>query len=285
MKSGSAIFLDTSIQIARILHSPETKARIRSRLNQFSLSVTSEVVKQEYKRRVCAEAVYLLNQINARGSLQAVQYHLVNELPVQLGRKRTICLDMLTAFFGKDREPELSERAKRYLRTLLRHGMAQFESSVGHVIRESGCACARHTIQERVAYRRYDLGPTKCSQTGTACGIAHFLTGKREQLEMVRDFLANVPMTRKSTEIQNSEHFIEMVLADQESAQKYDPCTKVGDLIIAMESVGIPVFFTLNGKESQHLCRALVQELIVRPINPDRDDTVCSASAEEWPQF
>jgi hypothetical protein len=48
----SDIFVDTSIQIARITHSPETKRRICARLEQHGEVVTSLVVKQEFKRRL-----------------------------------------------------------------------------------------------------------------------------------------------------------------------------------------------------------------------------------------
>jgi hypothetical protein len=32
-----------------------------------------------------------------------------------------------------------------------------------------------------------------------------------------------------------------------------DPCLTVGDLLIALESEKIPVFYTINAKESQYL--------------------------------
>lgn len=64
-----------------------------------------------------------------------------------------------------------------------------------------------------------------------------------------------------------------------------DPCLTVGDLLIALESIDEPSFLTINSRESQHLCRALNQTLIVRPIDPTRPDIICHKDNPEWPSF
>ena len=60
-----------------------------------------------------------------------------------------------------------------------------------------------------------------------------------------------------------------------------DPCLTVGDLMIALESVGIPTFYTLNGAESLFFCLALRQVLVVRPIDPAKEDIVWKFDDEE----
>jgi len=78
--NADSIFLDTSIVIARLVHSPATKKRISERLGRYQQSVTSLVVKQEFKRRLLKEAQYLLNQLNDKKSFAAVQRHIVDVL-------------------------------------------------------------------------------------------------------------------------------------------------------------------------------------------------------------
>jgi hypothetical protein len=68
-------------------------------------------------------------------------------------------------------------------------------------------------------------------------------------------------------------------------ASEEDPCLKAGDLMIALESAGFEQFYTLNSMESQHLCRALGQTLIVCPIDPRQSEIVCDKGAEHWPVF
>jgi len=60
---GSAIFLDTSIQIARFFREKRMKNRIEERLSNYDMVVSSSIVLQEFKRRVLSEALYLLNQL------------------------------------------------------------------------------------------------------------------------------------------------------------------------------------------------------------------------------
>jgi len=120
---------------------------------------------------------------------------------------------------------------------------------------------------------------------GSACGIASFLATQKTTLRSIASKLTGTPSASKSREIAVAEQFIEMVLADDACAHKYDPCLTVGDLVIALESAKVPVFYTLNGKESQHYCKVLGQRLIVRPVNPERDDVDCPSGDSEWPQF
>ena len=58
------VFLDTSIQIARLVHGPQTKAGIRQRLARHERVFTGLVVRQEFKRRLLKEAEYLLRLLH-----------------------------------------------------------------------------------------------------------------------------------------------------------------------------------------------------------------------------
>jgi hypothetical protein len=96
-------------------------------------------------------------------------------------------------------------------------------------------------------------------------------------------YLKNSSESMKTEEIRRCEAFLERVLADPSSAQSQDPRLAVGDLLIALESNGIPTFYTLNQKESQFFCDALGQELIVRPIDPLKEDNVFQFRRESEP--
>jgi hypothetical protein len=130
------------------------------------------------------------------------------------------------------------------------------------------------------------LGPEKCSRlpAGT-CGIAAFLTAQKEACGEILKKLKSLPKDQKSQELREAERFLEFWLLKPDKVSQKDPCLTVGDLLIALESVGVECFFTLNSKESQHLCRALGQSLIVRPINPEQLDIVCEKEQEQWPAF
>jgi hypothetical protein len=97
--------------------------------------------------------------------------------------------------------------------------------------------------------------------------------------------LKSLPAEKKSSEIKNAERFLDRLEKNPEKAKHDDPCLTVGDLLIALESAGIPTFYTLNSRESQHLCRALDQTLIVRPLDPTKPEVVCRRDDPEWPEF
>jgi len=280
-----SIFLDTSIVIARLVHQPATKKRIRERLSKYDQSVTSLVVKQEFKRRLLKEAQYLLNQLNDKKSFAVVHRHIVDILPPQQARKRNICMEMLSTIFEGAKDPELTERAKRYLRQLLRVGLKDLDRSVDSLVWQLGCACAGYPVEEKVPYRRYEFGPEKCRRVAARCGVISFF---EDHLDAVRDILKtlqSIPAGDKSAELNEAERFIDRAVADPSSICTMDPCLRVGDLLIALESLSVESFYTMNGKESQHLCRALNQTLIVRPKNPEHEDVLCQSSAAKWPAF
>lgn len=290
MPSGDAVFLDTSIQIARFVHGPEAKRRIENRLGRYTLTVTGEVVKQEFKRRLLTEAAYLLGIVNRYQSLEEVYRHIRRLSHPQQSRKLNICLDMLGFVFEHEGDADLRERFQLYLRYLLTLGLKEFESMVGHIVRPSGCACAKIPIVEQVPLQRYELGPSKCSKTSAGtCGVVAFVQTRSEEMRTILDYLRAVPAGaapgEKSRELVQAEEFIQAVLDDPASAVAADPCYKVGDLLNALESVGIPVFFTINGKESQHLCRPLGQNLVVHRHNPEVPDIECSATDSTWHKF
>ena len=76
MCNGTALFIDTSIQIARIVHSPAIKRIIRKRLKKYDIITSSLVVRQEFKRRLLKEADYLLKQLHYRNSFNEVMRHI-----------------------------------------------------------------------------------------------------------------------------------------------------------------------------------------------------------------
>lgn len=276
------VFIDTSIAIARTVHDSSVKSRIQARLDSYDEAVTGLVVKQEYKRRLLKEALYLLNQFNDKGSYQAVIRHVINYLPHQQGRKKQICLQMLTNNFPMASDRELTERAMRYLRTLLRTGLTDFMDSVDQVYWQSGCACSNQPIRERIKYKRYDFGSDDCVKIADKCGILNFFKTYPDEVRAILALLKSLPASSKSEELKNAEKFIEDYTADPDSIYSMNPCLTVGDLVIALESIGVENFYTLNSKESQHLCRALEQNLIVRPVNPVHEDKVFLKTENQW---
>ncbi len=279
------LFLDTSIQIARQVHGPQTKAAIKQRLSQHSRHVTGLVVRQEFKRRLMKEAVYLLGLLHRYDSFEEVFQHVIRLFGPWHQRKRTICLQtLLQVHRGSD--AERAERLRLYLRSLLVTGLRRFDQAVDEVRDDSQCACALQPVVEKVALRRYELGGDRCSQVKPGvCGIRAFLDQRTGLTNKVLQHFRSLPLEKKSAEIRKAEKFLAKMVANSAKVAREDPCLTVGDLLIALESAGISHFLTLNSTESQHFCRVLGQTMIVQPVDPTKEEVVCRAEDRQWPEF
>jgi hypothetical protein len=281
LTEANAVFVDTSIQIARIIHSPETRRQIEDRL-ATSFTVTGQIVRLEYKRRLLKDARYLLDLFHRHKSFAKVQRHVVDVLTPLQRRKQRISLQFLTTLVEDDSDDDLTDRAILLLKGLLRDGLYEFDQSVGHVIQKAECGCAKEEV--RLLKKRYDFGTEKCTKA-KSCGIASFLDTNRLHLEEILKRLDAIPPARLTTELARAADFIRSFLKQPDNIRQLDPCNTVGDLLIAIESAGIPTFYTMNGKESQHLCRAMKQTMVVRPANPSTPDMVCDAGTNVWQEF
>lgn len=287
MSKGTAVFIDTSIVIAQLVHSPETKQRIKARLQRYNLVTTSLVVRQEFKRRLLKEANYLLSLFARYGSFKEVNRHIIDKLGGHPGnkRKRNINLDLLATIDERDTDEDRAERARLFLRDLVLNGLDSLESRIDHIYTASGCACGRMGVKEISKGKRtkYEFGTDDCKKM-PSCSIASFLSDREGDLERVRQHLYSLPADApESTEIKAIARFVSTL--DKQTVKSRNPCKTVGDLLIALESHEVPDFYTLNGKESQHLAKPLGQTLVVCPVNPDREEVVCRAELQEWPFF
>jgi hypothetical protein len=293
MNRGTAVFLDTSIQIARFVHDRQIKGRIRRRIAPYDLRVTSLVVRQEFRRRLLEEAAWCLNQLNHPSkpkTFEQLMRYIADHIPQPQVRQKRIRLQILMTIQegpGNDR----TERAKRHLRTLLRTGLSVFEDEIDHVIRDVECACASYPVVEKKPYKRYEFGPNKCSECDRACGVVPFLVAREDKLVEILERLKGLPNGKKvkadgtRTELGKIENFIAAFLASPATAREMNPCLTVGDLLIALESERIPDFYTINAKESQYLCRWMNQTLIVRKTFPVHEDIICDRADLDWPAF
>jgi hypothetical protein len=280
MTNGTAVFLDTSIQIARIVHADEVKGRIKDSIDGYDLRVISLVVKQEFKRRLLEQVVWCLNQLNHPSNPKTYEQlirHVTDFTPAQRENEKKIRQQILMTVMGGPAN-DLTERANRLLRVMLRTALSVFDGENDHVVRASGCACASYPIVEKKPYKRYELGPNKCTECDRKCGVEQFLADRDAKLTEILAILGDLPTSKKTnadgrrTQLGKIEDFIVSFQGKHDSAAPNSPCLTVGDLIIALESAGIPDFYTINVKESQYLCRAMGQTMIWRKpyhIHPD----------------
>jgi hypothetical protein len=280
MSRHELLFLDTSVLIARLLHGPAQRQRVEARAGSY-LRGSGLVCRQEFKRRVLKTAAYLLGQLDERGGCENTHAYMTRLIQIPHHKRRaTICLGLLAAATGAD-DSDKTDRLRARLRTLILTGLAQFDDWLDAPAGGSGCGCGRdkpHERRARTGRTTYEFGTDRCAQRGPGgCGVDSFLADRALDRGAVLAYLRGLPPERKTAELSRAEDFLVGVESNPQSARSRNPCLEVGDLIIALESAaaGAAAFYTMNGRESQHLCRALGQTLIVRPPDPSHDDVVC----------
>ncbi len=282
--TGTALFVDTSIQIARFFHAPELKEKISIRIGKYDITATGLVVRYEFKRRVIREAVYLLQQVRKLKSYNKAMRHITDHLPVQQGRKRNICLEILATILEDQTDEDLTDRAILFLESLIEYGMQDFDDTVDHIFKDSCCACGMTSVRID-AKGKPDLGFLNCRDAGDTCGIGLFLDRCRSFLVRIQEELQKVPTAKMTAELKRIKDFISGYFKNSAAIHLRSPCKHVGDLLIALESRTVPSFYTMNGKESQYLCRILDQDLIVRRRYYTHDDVICLKHSVPWPEF
>jgi predicted nucleic acid-binding protein len=277
---GRQLFIDTSILIAFFLRSTEKQAQIASQLSGKTV-VTCNIVYHEYKRRVLKEAEYLIRVFRKYKKVEAVKDHIINELPPPQNRKRTICLDILERTLKGLSEEEQSERAISLLHLMIARGTRSIDNLVGKKIDTIHCALSSFQPKVVDCYRKYDFGPAKCKCTSDSCGIAKFMECNKDIVVGLLGFLAN-KREEFTEEMKEIHSFLERNQNNFSMAPDFNPCTKVGDLLIAMESREIEDFYTMNYKESRYFCEYFRQNLIVAYPNHEKSDKTFGQADLPW---
>jgi len=279
----NTVQLDTSVQIARLLR-PALRKPIETSLSRYQRKSSGTIALQEFKRRVLKDAAYLLTKLNQTKSYKSALEYVTSVLPPKQERKKTICQLLLHQILDNRSDEELTERARRYLRTLIMHGEKQFIDSLDEVVPESNCYLARLPVREKKRYLFYEI-ETRCSKTKGKCQIEQFLFERRDICKGLLEFLTQLPNQRMTTELEKAREFLSKLVAKDfaQIAHSEEPCLRYGDLVLALESQGYAVFYTMNHRESQAFADFLGQDLRVRPNNPENEEQTYLRSAKPWP--
>lgn len=269
------VFVDTSIQIALFVHSPETKASIRGTLANYRWKITGRVVRAEFIRRLLREADYLLRLLSDKGSYSKVLRHVVDVLPPQQQRKRNIALEVLTTVGESESDEDLTERLRLYLKRLLRSGGQLFDQNVDELI-DSGCALGGKLPVPKG--QTFVFEDNRCSRQDS-CKVSQFLDAHVDERKALLGHLTKVDPAGLSIELGNAITFLTSIQdSGCTTAPNQEPCLKVGDTIIALESAGAGTMFTMNKKESEVLVCGLSQKLAYRSPNPSQPTSISSGS-------
>lgn len=254
------IFVETSVHVSRA-KSPLLRKKIDESIDEFAAVGSSTYVKLEYGNVVLQIVTYLYNELRKRGSLEAVRYHVANELDVKYHAAYIKwSFNLLWRFAGKT---DGTERLAHALEAMLLLGTKAVDSKVDAVLDGVGCIWAGQDSSR--GWHR----PSKCETRRPGCRIDQFF---RENTGLFREIKSAIDATEErdlTTQLRGFQALIPEAEREPELLRVYENCRVLADAIIAVQSLqgerGYSAFFTQNKAESKVLCKALRQLLVYLP--------------------
>ncbi|MEZ4707278.1 MAG: hypothetical protein R3A44_08735 [Caldilineaceae bacterium] len=231
MNSSRRIFLDTSVQVERLIGPPAHKVAIERLLTIPNFgAVTSHYVLMEFQRSVVADYVHVYNQILHSESWELAAQKLRSGAAAQRPRSLGRCLQILTEVMVQsqlDRADALS-----LLHITIRYGLRrrfwQYVAPIDDAI-ECDLVAAGTTNAQDGSY----AVAASCRKQTAACLLPAFLAENAGKLQILLDYLtAHAQCIKDQIRVEQA---LRKILLDPRDALGQRSCWPVGDIIIALQ--------------------------------------------------
>lgn len=262
------LFADTSILISRDLGVEKLRSVVKLRLGTDYRS--GSVCIGEYRRRIIPECFHMISAIaeyGYTGCLQAIPgfSQRASSIRIQIYLKEARAL-----MDNQYSEAELTEKVIRRLRIAILSYLNPVPTD--KIVPGANCSRGLEPLEFKTSANGMarPVGLKKECKNFASCGIVHFLRMNKRHLRRIKAFLAGVH--DKTDELRAIETALDEILQDVQRARDLNLCQNyTGDLLVLLESLGFKLY-TLNSRESEHLCRALGAPWLFRSLDLDLDD-------------
>jgi|688.fasta_scaffold165029_2 hypothetical protein len=237
------VFVETSVQIARVLGEKSQVAQIEQTLRRADCTfVSSHYVYMEYQRTLVSDFAYVHNAFRRAHSLGEAMRLIFAGPRTFRPRSLTRCGQIAGLVYGEREVVHLADATALldlYLQRLLRRIFWQQVTPVDDPIRCD--LVATGTMQQVDGH--YTVADT-CQRATAACALPQYLTTQRSRLQDLVDYLALHPKVIK--EQTRVEALLTAVLADPRAVLGQATCWPLGDLIIALQVPAGGAIWTLD---------------------------------------
>lgn len=265
---GSAVFLDTTIQVDRVIlkHDSEKCGRAEALVRQFDLRLAASYSRLEYKRVVLQNLALLLNYIESGGLTTA--FYKISKLT---RCRRDSTLNALLGFIfgefgttavdaGDTLDKQCSMRAAAYIRNAIMVLWYQFDKMVDHIADQTKC---QRALEKPVRKKNgtYDLAVHESACRQRTCGIVNLFQSELPRIKHLCESLERRKADGRGLTAELEKALAMLQSAGENSNRLYDyqNCLKVGDVWIHLEAAVAKVehLATTNVRESEVLCPIL----------------------------
>jgi len=271
---STEVFLDTSIHCSRLKGS-DFRERISQVCCLFPWKATCTYTKVEYGNVVLAQAEYYLRKMDELGSLGKTLDFIGNVLLHRSHPKKVVwAFNLLANHLGVD-DAERTERARLYLRRLMKLGCAFVEESCDRPLQNgTDCYWAKCGVHQRRDGSLEWRSPV-CKRDRKKCRLDDFFTENEELFRQIKAAIDALPDQDKSGQLRDFSEVIDESLRNPTILLDYRAgCLRLADAIIAVESSAYKSMFSQNRKESELLTSVLGQAFYYLPPNPEKGVSV-----------
>jgi hypothetical protein len=246
------VFLDTSIQIARILPSPMPATTIEARLANPSIApLTSAYIWMEYQRTVVADYAHVYNVMGRYTDWSDLFTHILDGSHGFRPRSAVRCVQIIGQIYSASQHDY--EVARYQIGSQIAHGLRRrFWHHVTPVSDAIVCDLVTKGVV-RQQDQNYAVAAS-CRKEHAACHLPAFLTYHQPRLQTLLDYLIAHPHNVK--EQPRLERLLQAVIREPRLALGQASCWPLGDVIIALQVPAGAALWTLD-KDFAPLAQAL----------------------------
>ncbi len=269
-KKIKTVHIDTSLQIERCKEQKKAQV-VEKKLKEFGFKSTSSYAKLEFKRAWLQRLLYLYIASQNVDRLNELIGYINDKLgahPIHQRRIHT-CLQAIESFLsripGNISYQASLIRLQSYIRNAILGAYLWWESSITHEY--NGTSCARSTEQPRqLSGGKIDVSIPRCRLDNIKCSIHQFFEKNKEHFNAIK-LKIEARVNIASKELQETKKIIEAAESNPEYLCDDRNCSKLGDVLIAIDGLDMEYFAANNDKEW-----FLLSEVLGKPlINPVRE--------------
>ncbi len=236
------VFIETSVQIQRLLAPPAQKAKLEKALTASAIMpVTSAYVWMEYQRTVIADYAHVHSVMGRYTGWGALFEHILDGERAFRPRSAARCTKIIGQLYGESQQNY--EFARQQLCVQIVYALRQ--KFWDHVIPlHDPIVCDLVTTGSVHQPDGTYAVAASCRKEQAACYLPAFLAEHQSKLHAIADYLATHPHTIKDQP--RIERLVTAILADPRAALGQASCWPLGDLIIALQVPTGAALWTLD---------------------------------------
>lgn len=236
------VFVETSVQIQRVLAPPGYREQIRQELASSTMvAVSSHYVWMEYQRTIIADHAHVHDIMGNHTDWGSLFGHVLDGQRAFRPRSAVRCTQIISqAYHASDQRYELG---RQFLSIQVSHNLRQiFWTDVTAVHNTIVCDLVESGIV-RSRDGTYAVAAS-CRKESAACRLPDFLTDQRTKLNAMADYLAVHPRSLKNQV--KVQQLLAAILQDPRNALGQTSCWPLGDIIIALQVPAGAALWTLD---------------------------------------